>query len=265
MAFEDERASFLVQAGFKDTEAKLYLALLKTGETTAGALQKATKMPRPVVYRTLSELHEKGFVDKELTMPNNFRATPLNLVLEIILKRKTQDYRELEKKTEAFLRKFEQPEKEAGRAHEYKLVIIDGRERIIQGMKRQHDHAQFSVDILSTFPRWLQIVDECHENYQNALTRNVRYRVIAETGDINPVFPDAVRALLGSSGFKLKLTRDVRNINSAIFDQKEATFNFFPSKTIAESPLMYTNHPSFVVMCQGYFESVWKSAKSFTL
>ena len=265
MTFEDENAHFLVNIGFTETEAKLYLALLETGKTDAGTLQKLTKVPRPVIYRTLNELQEKGFIEKEIALPLKFKATPIHLALQIVVKQKAEESRELEKKTQEFLRKFQKPQGETTLEPKYKFIILNGRERIIQKMKQQHDSAQFSVDILSTLPRWLQIVEECFENYKNALNRGVKYRIIVETPDSKAHFSKKVQILLKNSNFKIKVVSKSRKTNSAIFDKKEATFNFFPSKIIAESPLVWTNHPSFMEMCQDHFSTTWKLARNADL
>ncbi|MBI4171044.1 MAG: TrmB family transcriptional regulator [Candidatus Aenigmarchaeota archaeon] len=52
----------LKSAGFTDNESRVYLALLRMGSTTAGALIKALGMHRAAVYDTLGMLVEKGAV-----------------------------------------------------------------------------------------------------------------------------------------------------------------------------------------------------------
>ena len=263
MLFQNENAQFLVQIGFTEAQAKLYLALLRTGKTDAKTLQKLTKVPRPVVYRTLNELQEKGLVETEIATPHSFKATPIHLAMKIIVKQKMKDYRETENKTKKFLRKFQQPKEETAREGEYRFTVLDGKERIIQKMKQQHDNAHFSIDILSTLPRWLQIIEECTENYKKALNRGVKYRVIAETPDSEVNVSENVQTLLANSNFKLKITPNSGQTNSAIFDRKEATFNYYPSKSLGESPLIWTNHPSFMAMCQDHFETIWKLARKY--
>lgn len=40
---------------------------------------------------------------------------------------------------------------------------------------------RLSIEILSTLPQWLHIVEESFENYKKVLGRGVKYRIIAET------------------------------------------------------------------------------------
>jgi len=262
MLFENEDVQFLIQLRFTETQARLYLTLLKTGKTNAATLQKLTKIARPTVYVTLEELQEKGLVEKEIAMPNDFKATPIDFALQSLIQKRKEDFRRITDRTKEFLRKFQQEKEDTIQVQDYKFIILSGKERIVLKMKQQHDSARFSVDILSTLPRWLQIVDECFDNYKKALARGVKYRVIAETLSSEVRLSRDVTNLLAKPNFKLKLTPNARQTNSAVFDNKEATFNFFPSKFMAESPLIWTNHPSFLSMCQDQFEAAWRTARN---
>ena len=81
-----------------------------------------------------------------------------------------------------------------------------------------------------------------------AVNREVNYRVVLE-----------------SPGFELRLSRGPLATNAAIFDDKEVTINFFQGKPIGESPIIWTNHPSFIQMCKDHFKQIWKSAQEHKL
>ena len=49
----------------------------------------------------------------------------------------------------------------------------------------------------------------------------------------------------------------------AIFDNKEATISYFPSKPLGASPILLTNHQSFVSMARDHFEAIWKKAEKY--
>lgn len=176
-----------------------------------------------------------------------------------------QQYKEIQEKTKEFLRKIQSCPIETPQEQEYRLIMVEGRERVLQIMKVEHDNVRQSVDILSTLTRWLQILNSCFENYEKALARKVKYRVVIEKprGEIG--FPENVRALLAEPGFELRLSHAPLKTNAAIFDQKEATINFFPSKSLLESPIIWTNHPSFISMCQDHFKAIWKTAREYKL
>ena len=102
-------------------------------------------------------------------------------------------------------------------------MVIDGRKRILHKIKEQHDKVQHTVDIITILPRWLQILDECLEDYQNAVERGVEYRlIIGLLKDISDL-PKSVNQLIGKPNFKIKPSASIQQINSAVFDRKEAT------------------------------------------
>ena len=57
---QDNDAQLLNELGLTILEAKVYLALAKTGKTTIATISKTSKVARPDVYRTLAKLQEKG-------------------------------------------------------------------------------------------------------------------------------------------------------------------------------------------------------------
>jgi len=259
----EEDLTILTQIGVKKTQAKLYLTLLKLGKTDGKTLSKNANTPRTVVYRTLDELQELGLVEKEVIVPYKFKATPLKEGLQILMAKKLQQYEESREKTEKLILKSQNYGEEKFTENEHKFTIVQGKERIIQIMKSQHDNAQQTVNVLSTLSRWLQIMHFCLENYRKALKRGVDYRVVLEKPTEKIEFPEEIQNLLFGPNFELRLTKRSASTNLAIFDQKEATFNVFPSKALAESPIILTNNPSFLIMCQDHFNLIWKSSRKF--
>jgi sugar-specific transcriptional regulator TrmB len=259
----DEKDVWLLnEIGFTQTQAKVYLALLRMGETDARTLSEKTGKSKPEVYRTIRELQKKSLVQKEITTPTKFIATPLQLGLQILMRQKIQQCTNIQKKIKRFLRNHQSCPLDSPQESEYKLVMVEGRERIMQMMKLQHDDAHQSVDILTTLQRWLQILDFCFQDYMEALERKVNYRVVLEKPAGRMIFPENIKALVAKPNFELRVSVSPLKTNGAIFDEKEVTFNFYPSKPLGESSIIWTNHVSFLSMFQDQFNALWKSARS---
>jgi len=58
----EKKISLLIEMGFTQTEAKIYLTLLKKGKSLAGAIASDSKLYRKNVYDALNSLAEKGLV-----------------------------------------------------------------------------------------------------------------------------------------------------------------------------------------------------------
>ena len=265
MILEEEDLYRLTQIGFTKTQAKVYWSLLRLGKTDGRMLSKSANAPRTVIYRTLDELQKMGLVEKEIAVPYRFRATPLKQAIQILMAQKLQQYEEQREKAEALLLRSESYVPEVLREDEWKFSIVENKDKILQVIKSEHDSVQQRIDILSTLQRWLQILDCCFDSYLSALDRGVKYRVVIEKLEGKISFPANVHVLLAKPNFKLRISRGPLRTNAAIIDQKAATFNFFPSKSLAQSPLIWTNHPSFIIMCQDHFDKIWKSSLAYEL
>ena len=266
MSFEDGDLQLLTQIGFTKTQAFLYLKILELEEADARTLAKKTSIPRAMVYRVLDELQRKGLVEKEIGVPHKFRGVPIEFGLQTLMAEHLKQHEILQAKTKKLLRKLQiNHKKEQAKPEENKFLIIEGRERILETIRRQHANVQRSVYIMTILPRWLQIIQHCRECYEKALDRNVEYRVIIEKTNFEIAFPEKIECLLKKNSFAIRFYPGILGNNLAIFDQNEVTFNYFPSQSLKESPIIWTNHPSFVLMAQDHFDKVWKSSEEFHL
>jgi HTH-type transcriptional regulator, sugar sensing transcriptional regulator len=259
---KEDEALILTKLGFTQTQIKLYLTLLRMGNANGRTLAERAKVPRSIVYRALDELQKKGLVEKEISQPYMFIATPIQHGLQMLVDQKFEECKKIRKETEKFLKKTKSNQEASFGDQEYKLLMIDRKERIIQRMRQQHDNAKLNVDVLSTPQRWLQILHDCVQNYEKNLSRGVKYRVVLDSCNLDLDRQKNIQALLSKPTFNLRLSTDSLSVNAAIFDGKEATFSFYPSKPLTESPVIWTNHPSFLAMFQSYFENIWKLAES---
>jgi len=229
--------------------------------------KKETHFPSAVLYRTITELQKKGLTEKILSKPFRFKATPLNVGLQILLAEKVQYCEELKRLAKIFLISREPCCIEPPEKSNYNLRIIEGKKRILQVMKGQHGVVQREACILSTLNRWLQIVYDSYEEYNKALARKVKYNVIIEAhkpkNEIK--FPENVLNLLKQPNFRLWFSTTPLVCNCGVFDEQEATINFFPSKSLTESPIILTRHPSIIRMCADHFKIVLQSAQEYTL
>ncbi|MBW3017352.1 hypothetical protein KY316_03180, partial [Candidatus Woesearchaeota archaeon] len=60
ISMEEVNEKVLEDLGLSKNEAKVYLSLIHLGSSTAGAISKNNKVPRPNVYDALERLKEKG-------------------------------------------------------------------------------------------------------------------------------------------------------------------------------------------------------------
>jgi sugar-specific transcriptional regulator TrmB len=238
VSVNEEDIRLLNEVGFTRSQARVYLALLKIGETDARTLFKKANITRPEVYRALDELQKKGLVEKEIRVPLKFIATPMQFGLQMLLSQKVRQCKETQKNIKKFLRKNQSCLIKEPHKQEIKLIVLEGKDKLMQTIKRGHNNAQRSVDIISTLQRWSIILSYCFESYTKAFERKVHYRVIIEKPLGKITFQETIQTLLAKPDFELRFSKDPLKTNAAIFDDNEATINFFEGKPLTESPII---------------------------
>jgi len=223
-------------------------------------LQKKTNIPKQTTYRTLNELLEKGIIEKIISLPQQYKAIPFQDGLAMIASQKTKDYVKTMDTTKRLIEKFSnKPEKLDG-AQEYTITVVEGKERLLKKTKTTIDNSNYNVDICTTLSRWVCINNEIYGTVEDALNRGVKFRAVLQTPAFDFCLPKELKSILTHSNYAIKLFSNQLKSNSAIFDNKLVSYNFYPSKTISESPMIWTNHTSFLVGSQLYFKYVWGKA-----
>lgn len=261
MQIQEDNIDLLTEIGFTKTQAKLYLALIRIGKTNIKSLSKHVDTPRQEIYRALSELQEKGFVERILVNPLEYEATPLKETLERVLNIKAEEYNRTLDKTKQIQIQFSKEDNIEIEKENYSIKIIEGKDTIVNKYRFAHLNVVRSVCVCSTFQRWIQIGREINETIQKVSDRGIEYRLVVEKPNGDFCLPQEFSGLKLNENFQIKFYKGILEINAAIFDDKFASFSFYPSKSIAESPVVWTNHPSILVCFREYFEKLWRSAE----
>jgi len=123
-----------------------------------------------------------------------------------------------------------------------------------------HRNAKQDVRILTTLSRWPQIIQFCIKDYEAALDSGIEYRIVVESTEDEFALSNEIELLLKKPNLKLATCAVKLKTNGAIFDDKEVSINFFPSKSLSESPFIWSNHPSLISMLEDQFEKNWENS-----
>ncbi len=83
--FDEIRLSQMVQFGFTELQAKVYVANYTLGEASAKQIREICKMHKAEVYRVLRELQDMGIIDQIIAHPVKYRARCPGEVLKSLL------------------------------------------------------------------------------------------------------------------------------------------------------------------------------------
>jgi sugar-specific transcriptional regulator TrmB len=98
MLIPEEYIEILAELGLTHTEAKIYMNLLCLKRATANNIHRKSNVARQEVYRILSDLQEKGLVEKVIDKPTKFKPIPASDAISILLQRRNEQNRQLGKK-----------------------------------------------------------------------------------------------------------------------------------------------------------------------
>ncbi|MEM4733518.1 MAG: helix-turn-helix domain-containing protein, partial [Candidatus Bathyarchaeia archaeon] len=75
--YHKEDVQTITKLGLTTSQVKVYLSLLQQKKATAKTISNFSKIARQEVYRVLSDLYEKGLVEKIIAKPTEFKAVPI--------------------------------------------------------------------------------------------------------------------------------------------------------------------------------------------
>ena len=125
----------------------------------------------------LNELQEKGLVEKTISKPADFKAVPIQEGLEILLSRKNKEYEEIEETTKRLQEELKNNNKAPKTAEPGEnFCLVSSKEGSLRKRKRCMASAQKSIDVATSFKRFLQITATQSDDIKNAIERGVKFR-----------------------------------------------------------------------------------------
>jgi len=115
---KDEAVQTLMGLELTFCQAKVYLALVPNGSCTAKTISRISKVTRQDIYRLMPQLQKLGLVQKTLSIPTEWKATPIDDGLAILLERKKKQLSEIQEKTTNLLSNFRKHNKRTERKEE---------------------------------------------------------------------------------------------------------------------------------------------------
>lgn len=258
MSIIGKDVQLLTRAGLTQSQAYLYLALLKKGKANAAILSRQTGTPRTETYRILNELQEIGLVEKQLCVPYVYQAVSIKSGTQVLLNKKFEEYKETRKKVNELILKIEETE-ETSYATEPQIIISKGKERRLQVLKTAMENAKRNIDVISTTKRWCQIVGYFYSGLEERLNKGVKYRAIFEETACQTDIPDNLKDLLENPNIEIRRLKKPSETNYAIFDDEEVIWNYTPLETLREATTVCANHPSLLAVFKEHFETLWET------
>ncbi|MGB9748328.1 MAG: TrmB family transcriptional regulator [Candidatus Woesearchaeota archaeon] len=246
--------------GINSYEAKLWVALLSRGVSTAGELSDIANVPRSRTYDVLESLEKKGFIIMKIGKPIKYVAVPPEEVLEMV---KKKIIKETETKTE-LLEKFKESKiiEELNQLYNTGIELVDvtelsgaikGRTNIYNKIESIIKNAENNVIIHTTSTEFVKKLDYLKNALKKLKEKNVKIKIAA------PINKESLETLKELKDF-VEVKKAKTNSRFVVVDGKEVVFMVANDKDI--HPIydigIWVNSEFFASTLENYFNSVWK-------
>jgi len=256
----------LMDLGLTKIQARVYLALVKSGPSKTSAISKTSNVAQPDTYKTLSKLQKLGLVEKIIKTPLEYRATAMNEGISLLLETKTEQYEKLRSEAEILLStaKMQKPDKKK-RIESHQFVLIPKR-RTIERIRTAIAQAQISMDLLISWKRFSRgIVSTFAESIEVAWAKNVKIRFIIESPLESKTAKQLIQFCREKPFCKIKFIRYCPTVVLGIYDKKEVFIIVDPKTDLPGSPALWSNNSSLIALAQDHFEILWLAAMENSL
>jgi len=250
--------------GLTFLQAKVYLTLVRTGNSTVKKIADKTNIARQEAQRVATELESLGLVERLLVNPTEFEPVPINYAIRFLLERREKVALELDQKINMLLKNFANSQVES--PHEGKkvhFVITSGKEAIIRKSRIVVDGTKESCDIINGLWKNIGYASSLFkEQTMEAIKRHVKIRIVAEKLPNEQSVQEIYKHTIESRNFEIKFVSSSLPAIIGIYDKKDLLVYSSPEKLIGDSPMLWTNNPSLIAAVQTYFNKLWKQAAS---
>lgn len=257
-----EDVEALIGLGLTFLQAKVYLALVKSGTATIKEISKTAGVARQDLYRITSELQKLGLVEKVIAIPTEFRAIELTSGISLLLQHVHQKEAETHKKILKLMQRYKGKNVKAKplEAGPNFILIPEGKAVTLRTIKAL-ENAQTSMDSIISWKKFSYLMLNAQEfRLMEALKRGVKLRFITEKPEGEKQLPRIVETLGKNYSFAVRYLPAAPLAHIGLFDKREVFINTSTTGNLTETILLWSNCPSLAVVVYDYFEILWLTA-----
>ena len=248
-----------MQLGLSQRQAKVYLALLISGMSTAKKISQVSNVPRQDVYTVVPILEKMGLCEKTITKPVMFRATPIQKSLELLMQRKTAEYDEMQIRTRNLLQDLSHYCREtACQEDRVQFLLLSERQARVLRIEEAVNDAATVVDSFTTSEIFEQVIVSSEEVLKKTVRRGVKFRFLMENPKDKELGLEIPQALFKNPCFEMRYATLPIPAAAVLIDKKEIFFG--TAIDFQRAIYLWSDNAYFVGIVQNYFELIWNSA-----
>jgi sugar-specific transcriptional regulator TrmB len=253
---QEESLQVLTGLGLTVLEAKVYLTLVRTDETSAKTISKASNVSQPDVYRVLSMLENHGLIERIIAIPHRFKATPIDKGIAILLQRRDNQSALLHKKATELVQSYEGKSAKTTTTFQEEaahFILVPGVH--VHRIRNAVDNAQSNVLCFTTLDMFRKVRFITEDVWKRGVKRGVKYQFLIGKPHDEEVTLDLDPALENNGNFEIKFMR-ASSPCIVLIDKTEV---FLRTEMNIEAPVLWSDNACIVAMIENYFEMLWKT------
>jgi sugar-specific transcriptional regulator TrmB len=253
-----EGIDVLTSLGLSGRQARVYLATLKLGGGKVQTIADLSSVHRQEIYRLVDSLVELGLIQRNLSVPVTFSATPIQQGIRLLLQYKKLEITIIRQQTKLLIKTYSQPilyrPKEPVKDCFGCVYEADRGKKYLSAIKV----CQQSIEAVTSWRRFKQLSLHFENQLQNALKKDVVIRIVTEK-PTNHYLPKWVNlALEKHPCFEVKTITTPPESGVIMFDRAQAAIAYNPNSSLTKGPELWTTHSALITQAQTYFNTVWK-------
>ena len=245
----------LKAAGLSEYEAKVYQALLQSGEQTGRQVSDKSEVPKTRVFDTLEKLKDKGLVQLVSQRPLIWSPLKPEVGIKLFIERKIESYNQIEKQLLDTTKKIQRlPEEKI----EEKVVTVSGFDAVFALITDNYKKALKNIIVYSVGEK---IPYSTEVEAARAIKRGVDYRMVATKYD------DENKEILKrwiKDGWRIKYLKGSREYTFVAIDRKHLIIVVKNPMLKNERIAILFENPDLTQALAEYFNTLWKKGKQIS-
>ncbi|MFZ7138882.1 MAG: TrmB family transcriptional regulator [archaeon] len=257
----DNGPQTLINLGLTQRQAKTYWYLVNSGTSTIRTVSKGTSIAQQHLYKVLSDLNELGLVEKALTVPLQFKATPIKIGLSILMEQKNKEYNKINLETTKLLNEItKNDEKIKIEENPPEFIIVPGKKPGKSKRVDSFEKAQNTVDVMVPWQGAQEGFCYAYKKMKEMLDKGLKFRCITDTPPNKKDFEEILKPALEHPNYELRYISPP--IPAVILKRDNREAGVSDSVTNApNTPDLWVTNPSLLAIINGYFDCIWTKAK----
>ena len=255
--------------GLTEKETQIYIFLAKHGPQRAGEIASGTKTATAVIYRTLKALQRKGFAELTLESPVRYTAVPFENVLDLKIRGKQDEVRQMENSKSELLTDWRKISTEKPEYPLEKFTVIKGDNKIFTKIFKMIKDTKSQFSTVTTITELIHAdrysIFEAINNHP--LRSKVEFRIITDLSSSDLISTRFLRARLKRNvGFRVRNPKlGLRLCPRIVIRDEEEILFFIDSRkgnfaSEGDDVCLWTNCKSLVRAFLAMFEELWRNS-----